>query len=102
MIGIVEQCKVNPKIFCPYELLNSELAEEIFNKENIFYITENEFGYEDNAFMLFKEKYFDLYKKYPSIEMFYNYNAFQKILNNLSKQKMNLIHDEQNLMFVNF
>ena len=102
MIGIVEQCKVNPKIFCPYELLNSELAEEIFNKENIFYITENEFGYEDNAFILFKEKYFDLYKKYPSIEMFYNYNAFQKILNNLSKQKMNLIHDEQNLMFVNF
>ncbi|MDR2402114.1 MAG: hypothetical protein LBD32_01460 [Cytophagales bacterium] len=97
MICIAEQYKLNPKIFCDYELLNSELAEEIFNKENIFCFTANEFGYEDNTFISFKEKYFNLFKKYPSLEMFYDYNVTQKILSSLSRQKITFFHDEQKL-----
>lgn len=102
VIGITEQCKIDLKIFCDYELLNSDLAEEIFNKENIFYFTSNKYSFEDNDFIRFKEKYFNLYKKYPSLEMFHDYNAMMKILNDIARQKVSLMHDEQELFFINF
>lgn len=102
VIGISEQLNITPKVFCDYALLNTNLAEEIFNKENFFYLTSNEFGYDDVRFMTFKEKYFDKFKKFPSLEMFFNYNALQKILNKINQNQINILHDEQKINLITF
>jgi hypothetical protein len=102
VIGITEQLNISPKIFCDYDLLNTNLAEEIFNRENIFYLTSNDFGYDDVNFLDFKSKYFDQFKKYPTLKMFFNYNAFQNILDNILRNKIGVFHDKQKISVISF
>ncbi len=102
VIGITEQCKVSPKILCYYDVLNSNMCEELFNKKNITYITANQFNYNDTSFIEFKERFFDKTRKYPSLEMFYDYNTLLKILENISQQQLPLSHDVPTLNFVSF
>lgn len=102
VIGITEQLNISPKIFCDYDLLNTNLAEEIFNRENIFYLTSNDFGYDDVNFLDFKSKYFDQFKKYPTLKMFFHYNAFQNILGNILRNKIGVFHDKQKISVISF
>ncbi len=102
VIGITEQLNISPKIFCDYELLNTNLAEEIFHRENIFYLTSNDFGYDDICFLNFKSQYFDQFKKYPTLKMFFNYNAFQNILDNILQNKIGIFHDKQKISVISF
>ena len=102
VIGITEQLNISPKIFCDYELLNTNLVEEIFHRENIFYLTSNDFGYDDICFLNFKSRYFDQFTKYPTLKMFFHYNAFQNILDNILQNKIGIFHDKQKINVISF